>query len=93
MGEGEDSKGLAMISLYQKPDPVLYEESYQTLWACEYMGSQNLHIVPIEKIASVVSMQPLPALPNEPQGRWFTVEKPGLDNAIITGHEEDMHVL
>ncbi|KAE9395698.1 hypothetical protein BT96DRAFT_825831 [Gymnopus androsaceus JB14] len=50
VGAGKGSKGLAMVSLYQKPDPMLYEESYQTLWACKYSGSQNLCIVPIEKI-------------------------------------------
>ncbi|KAJ3791786.1 hypothetical protein GGU11DRAFT_694253, partial [Lentinula aff. detonsa] len=82
--------GYAMVSLYSRPDPVLLRDSYDALWACEYLGADNLHIVRIKDIRSVVSMQPLPALPDEPEGQWFVVQKPGIDEPILTGHEEDM---
>lgn len=87
------TKTYAMISLYGRPDRAILAQSSRALWACEYLGSENLHIVRVEKIRSVVSMIPLPALPGEEDGRWFVVEKPGIDSAIMTGHEEDMNAI
>lgn len=85
--------GYTMISLYGRPDRALFNQSSRALWACEYLGSENLCVVHAETLLSVVSMHPLPALPGEEEGRWFVVEKPGIDSAIMTGHEEDMNVI
>ncbi len=77
----------ALVSLYGPPDPQMFTDSFHTLRACQYHGENNLCIVDIPKILSVVSMQPLPRLPNDPENLWFVVEKSGLDdldvNALI----------
>lgn len=92
--EGEGTvNAFALVSLYSRPDRVLLEESSKTLWACKYLGSENLRIVSVKALRSVVSMQPLPFFPHEEAGKWFVVQKPGIDNAIMTGHEEDMDVI
>lgn len=50
----------ALVSIYSPPDVDMLEQSYHTLWACEYMGSDGFQVVSISSIMSVVSMQPLP---------------------------------
>lgn len=36
-------------------------------------------------------MQPLPHVPGDPEGTfWFVVEKSGLEDAQLTGFEEDI---
>lgn len=79
----------ALISFYSPPNQQILIDSSHTLWACEYLGTLALQVVPVRCIDSVVSMQPLPPLPQEQPGRWFVVEKSGLDDAEITGDVED----
>ncbi|KIK55417.1 hypothetical protein GYMLUDRAFT_62546 [Collybiopsis luxurians FD-317 M1] len=79
---GNNMNAYAVVSVYSWPDPDLLRQSSGALWA-----------LPVDQIQSVVSMQPLPPLAGECNDRWFVVEKPGLDNAIFTGHEEDMNDL
>ncbi|KAJ4495237.1 hypothetical protein C8R41DRAFT_895335 [Lentinula lateritia] len=88
-----DKEVFAMVSVYGRPDPDLLCQSSNALWACKYLSSQNLHVVPVARLQSVVSMQPLPIFPHEQEGQWFVVQKPGIDNALITGHEDNMDVI
>jgi hypothetical protein len=76
----------ALISVYSPPDADMLEQSYHTLWACEYMGSDGFQVVSISSIMSVVSMQPLPQRPGDPDNLWFIVEKSGLDDTELTGY-------
>ncbi|KAF5368205.1 hypothetical protein D9757_011314 [Collybiopsis confluens] len=89
---GKVEESYALVSIYSEPYEDLWEDSSGALWACDYLGVDNLHIVSTQAICSVVSMQPLPPLPGEPNGVWFVVEKCGLDETLKTGHEEDMNL-
>ncbi|KJA14867.1 hypothetical protein HYPSUDRAFT_149831 [Hypholoma sublateritium FD-334 SS-4] len=90
----EDAAGIlkayALISQYGPPDADMLEDSYQQLWACEYRGDQELKVISISDIVSVVSMQPLPPMDGEPGNLWFVVEKSGLDDIILTGYVDDL---
>lgn len=79
----------AVVSIYSCPDQTILKESSQTLWVCLYTGTTNLHLVPAKSIISLVSMQPLIPLPDEVPGRWFVVEKSGLDDADLTEQREE----
>jgi len=80
----------ALISLYGPPDADILEDSYHTLWACKYHGDDNLKVIPISAIISVISMQPLPRKTGDPENLWFVVEKSGLDDIEITGYVDEM---
>jgi hypothetical protein len=87
--DGEDI-ALGLISLFSKPDPTLLQRSVRTLWSCEYQGDSALVFIDVKSIQAVVSMIPhTPSISrNIPTERFFLVEKPGLDVAIIAGVEE-----
>lgn len=69
-----------------------------TLWSCENQGDLALKFIDVKTIQSVVAMIPhRPALSalapqTEHPERFFLVEKPGLDVAMLTGMEEDFPV-
>lgn len=89
----EDNElGLALVSLYSKPHDDLLRVSYGTLWSCEYHGDSGLRFIDVKAIKSVVAMIPhSPVIGGqEACGRFFLVEKPGFDVAIIAGNEEDI---
>jgi hypothetical protein len=79
-----------LISPYGPPDADMLEDSYHTLWACSYRGDDNLIVIPLSTIISVISMQPLPRKPGDPENLWFVVEKSGLDDIEITGYADEM---
>jgi hypothetical protein len=78
----------ALVSLYSCPIQELLDESFNTLWACHYMGKGGLQVVELATIIACVSMQPLPSLPNDPPWLWFVLEKSGLEDFQLTGFEE-----
>jgi len=84
--------GLALISLYSKPDNYLLSISANTLWSSEYQGNGALKFIDVKTIQSVVTMIPhkpeILGLP--PSERFFLVEKPGLDVTMMGGIEDDM---
>ena len=73
----------ALVSLYGPPNAEMLEQSFWTLWACTYSGLNDLLIIPISSIISIVSMQTLPCLPED---LWFVVEKSGLDDTEVSGY-------
>ena len=85
---------LALVSLYSHPDPSLLRLSVNTLWSCEYHGDAALRFINVKSIQSVVAMVPhTPAIEGEDLGeRFFLVEKPGFDVAIIAGIQENLRV-
>jgi hypothetical protein len=87
--EGEEI-ALALVSLYSRPDPTLLDLSFNTLWSCQYQGDMALQFIDVKTIQAVVSMVPhTPVIQGLPaQERFFLVEKPGLDVAVMTGAED-----
>lgn len=87
---------LALVSLYSLPEPRLLKASYNTLWSCEHQGDLALRFINAKAIQSVVAMIPhTPRIEGQQLGeRFFLVEKPGLDVAVlgdtleaVRGHE------
>ena len=80
----------ALVSLFSKPDPTLLRLSVNTLWSCEYQGDSALEFIDVKCIQAVVAMVPhAPAIEGqETCERFFLVEKPGLDVAVMAGAEE-----
>jgi len=65
----------AVLSLYGPPNQEMLNESSHTLWVSEYRGQGYLRCLPVTAIISVVSIQPLPHRPEDPENLWFVVEK------------------
>lgn len=86
--EDPDKVAHAVVSLYGPPNQDMLLQSSHTLYACTYEGQDNLHCIPVTAIVSVISMQPLPRLPDDPENLWFVVEKSGLDDVQLFEHEE-----
>ena len=78
----------AMVSLYSLPNEAMLRESSGALYACSYLGQNDLCIISLSDILSVVSMQPLPPHPLDPPNLWFLVEKTGLDMMEIDMMED-----
>lgn len=85
-----DVQAFAVISVYGPPNEEMLRESSHTLYACKYQGDTNLRCVPVSTILSVVSMQPLPRLPGDPENLWFVVEKSGQEDVQLFGNEGDL---
>ncbi|KAI9442694.1 hypothetical protein H4582DRAFT_1809812 [Lactarius indigo] len=88
--EDQDT-ALALVSLYSQPDSSLLRLSMNTLWSCVYLGDGALKFVDVKAIQSVVAMIPhRPSIDGRPaEDRFFSVEKPGFDVAIMSGVEDD----
>ena len=90
--EGHETP-LALVSLYSTPEPRLLKASHNTLWSCEDQGDSALRFIEAKTMKSVVAMIPhTPMIEGQQLGeRFFLVEKPGLDVAVIGGMVEAMH--
>ncbi|KAH9016017.1 hypothetical protein EDB84DRAFT_1252809, partial [Lactarius hengduanensis] len=78
------------VKVYSQPDPSLLRLSMNTLWSCVYLGDRALKFVDVKAIQSVVAMIPhRPSIDSRSvEDRFFLVEKPGFDVAIMSGIEE-----
>ncbi|KAI9447399.1 hypothetical protein H4582DRAFT_1803124 [Lactarius indigo] len=87
----DQDTALALVSLYSQPDSSLLRLSMNTLWLCVYLGDGVLKFVDVKAIQSVVTMIPhRPSIDGRPaEDRFFSVEKPGFDVAIMSGVEDD----
>jgi len=54
----EGDMGLALGSLYSKPDKSLLALSVNTLWSCEYQGDDTLMFIDVKIIQAVIAMIP-----------------------------------
>jgi hypothetical protein len=79
---GNEIKGLALISLYDPPDPDLLRDSSNALWVAHYRGDDNLKVIDIKSIATCVAMIPFT---KPPDGRFFVCEKMGLEVGNLSG--------
>jgi len=81
------------VLVYEPSDTDMLEDSSHTLWACQYLGSANLHVIPMQDIISLVSMQMLSWMPDSDEPElWFAVEKSGLDDCELTGYVDPVYV-
>ena len=89
---GGELQALALVSLYSKPDLVLYEESYWTVYSVTQLAmNEGLHVVNTKSILSVVSVQPHQHHVEEGDTCFFIWEQLGLDMSL-TGPPEDENI-
>jgi hypothetical protein len=90
--ENAARNAVALVSLYSMPHKDLLRLSSNTLYSCEYEGDNALRFIDVKTIQAVVSMVPhTPAICHqEPSERFFLVEKPGLDVAVMAGFEDEL---
>ncbi|EIW85987.1 hypothetical protein CONPUDRAFT_43905 [Coniophora puteana RWD-64-598 SS2] len=82
-------KAFAMVSAYGLPDPDLRRRSFDTLHACKHGSDEDLCIIDVKNIRSVVAM--IPHRFPDSRDLFFVVEKPGLSFTVLTGYEEPSH--
>jgi hypothetical protein len=74
------------------PHRGLLRLSSNTLYSCEHKGDSALRFIDAKIIQAVVAMVPhTPAIGHqEPSERFFLVEKPGFDVAVMAGFEDEL---
>lgn len=79
---------VAVVSQYGPPHDALRRASSDTLLSCE--ANIRVSVVDVKKITSVVAMIPHNPIVGgiELGDRFYIVEKPGLDVAVLGGREE-----
>lgn len=89
-----------MVSLYGPPNQNLLNQSYQAVYSCAYRGQENLTVVDVKLIESVVAVIPHelsinqisdPNMRSQVQGKVFVVEKLGLDVMLLAELNHDEH--
>ena len=88
-------QGFAMVSPYSPPDIALWEASHRTVWSCTPAADDNLSVVPLPFIKAVVAMVPHPPRISHPEleGRFFVVEKLGIDSISLFGATDHSNVV
>jgi hypothetical protein len=81
----DHTRTLALVSDYSPPDLDLLRHSYETLWTCRYQGADNLRVVDVKNIQSVVAIVPFPFQ----HEKFFVGEKLGLEVTALGGVEEE----
>ena len=76
---GDESRALALVSLYSPPDNYLLQLSSDTLVVCRYQGEEALIVIDVKSILSVVAMVPFPFTLGGRDNQYFMIEKIGLD--------------
>ncbi|KAF8956352.1 hypothetical protein BDZ97DRAFT_1671721, partial [Flammula alnicola] len=84
--QDNEIRGLALISVYDPPDPDLLRESSHALWVALYRGNESLKVIDITSISTCVAMIPFT---KPPDGRFFVCEKMGLEIGYLGGSYED----
>ena len=74
------------------PNRELLCISSNTLYSCEYKGDNALYFIDVKTIQAVVAMVPhMPTIgQQEPSKRFFLIEKPRFDVAVMTGFEDEL---
>jgi hypothetical protein len=83
------SRALALVSMYSAPHPELLNKSQNTLISVTHSGNPSLKVVDIRSIESVVAVIPH-TLFQDGSSRFFVVEKPGLELVHMSGFDKDM---
>ncbi|VDB94253.1 unnamed protein product [Peniophora sp. CBMAI 1063] len=78
--DGTTSVPFALVSKFSKPDETLLRRSHGVLHVATYQGEDDLGVIPVQDIKSVVAMIPFQHhKPGDHKKRYFLVEKPGLE--------------
>lgn len=80
----------ALVSRYSSPNAGILKKSSNTYWLCTHGRIENLEVIPVKTILSVVAMIPYKPLQNDSEQQYFVVEKPGLEVACMGGVEENI---
>ncbi|KAH7879126.1 uncharacterized protein C8R40DRAFT_1158969 [Lentinula edodes] len=86
-----DTRTLAMVTLYTKPNPLLLHLSSSALWSCKHGDVDATRVVNVTEIEAVIAMvlHSTEFLGEDWKDCVFVVEKPGLDVARMSGFVED----
>ncbi|KAJ3810033.1 hypothetical protein F5876DRAFT_65983 [Lentinula aff. lateritia] len=86
-----DTRTLAMVTLYTEPNPLLLRLSSSALWSCEHGNVDATRVVNVTEIEAVIAMvlHSTEFLGEEWKDRIFVVEKLDLDVARMSGFVED----
>jgi len=80
---------LALILLYLRPDPNLFEQSSWKVYSVTQLDDdESLQVVYVKSIISVVSVQPHKHCLEDGYECFFVWEQLGLDMALLEGQEE-----
>ena len=71
-------RAYALVSVWSEPDTDLLRESVNTVYSCVYMGEEDLRIIDVKAIVSVVAMVPMTPHNRDQSAQFFLLEKPGL---------------
>ncbi|EIW80031.1 hypothetical protein CONPUDRAFT_27571, partial [Coniophora puteana RWD-64-598 SS2] len=83
---------VAMVSIFDPPDPHFRQRSLDQVLACKYRGDETLQVIDITAIKSVVAMVPHNFPGCEPDDKLhYVIEKPGLDVAVFGQIEEGIN--
>lgn len=80
---GGEPTALALVSLYTPAEEYFLHLTHDTLIVCGYRGEQDLVVVHIKSILSVVAAVPFPPLADT----HYMIEKIGLD--VINTEDDD----
>ena len=81
---------LAVLAAYSEPDVDLLAASHGTFISCKYLGDDNVQVIDVSRIQSVVAMVPHRLEKHNMQDQYyFLVERPGLDVVCLGGGEEN----
>ena len=81
-----ETRGLALISVYDPPNSELLDQSSGALWLERYRGDETLKVINIKLILTCVGMIPFVEPPDD---RFFVCEKMGLEIGSFCGDTED----
>lgn len=72
---GGEPMGLALVSLYASPKEYFLRHTHDTLIVCGYRGEEDLAVIHVKSILSVVAAVPFRPVANT----YYIIEKIGLD--------------
>lgn len=82
---------LAVLAAYSEPDVDLLAASHGTFISCKYLGDDNVQVIDVSQIQSVVAMVPHRLEKHSAEDQfYFLVERPGLDVICLGGGEENL---
>ena len=68
----------ALVLVWSEPNTDLLRESVNTVYSCVYVGEEDLRIIDVKVIVSIVAMVPMMPCDGDQSSQFFLLEKPGL---------------
>lgn len=81
---GDHTHPICVLSVFSDPDQQLLKDSHHAIYACHYLGEENLLAIDVKQIKTVVAMIPYYKVTAQgeieiPPTEHFLVEKPHLE--------------